>query len=86
VKIGCRPCERGRRRFARCSSTYLSDPGRDEAVVRGPKIVKKGVHLGPLNEGERARKTRATNPALTHPSLCLTLLVKVGSVKAAWCG
>jgi len=32
----------------------LSDPGRGEAVVReGAKnSVKKGAHLGPLNEGE----------------------------------
>jgi len=49
---------------------------------RGPKIaLKKGVHLGPLNEGGRARETRDAGCSLiAHPpSWC-------GSVKAVWCG
>jgi hypothetical protein len=48
--------------------------------------VKKGAHLGPSNEGERTRETRAAHPShspVAHlPSLCS----RGGSVKAAWCG
>jgi len=49
----------------------LSDPrGRGEGVVQEgtQNSVKKGAHLGPLNEGERAHETRGAHPALTLAS------------------
>jgi hypothetical protein len=65
-EIGCPPYQAWEKRHPRSSSTCLSDPlGRDKVVVweGGPKIaLKKGAHLGPLNEGERARETRAAHP------------------------
>jgi hypothetical protein len=45
----------------RSSGIRLSDlPGRDEAVVQeeAQNSVRKGAHLGPSNEDERARETR----------------------------
>jgi hypothetical protein len=48
--------------FPHSSSTRLSDlPGRDEAVVQegAQNSVRKGAHLGPSNENERAREMRA---------------------------
>ena len=48
---------------------------------RGPKTaLKKGAHLGPLNEGERARETRAAHPLLTllHPTREVGVLKRHG--------
>jgi hypothetical protein len=74
-KMGCR-IYKHERRDSRVFEYCLSDPpGRDEAVVREGTLnsVKKGAHLGPLNEGERARETRGAHPALNLPHLLARL-------------
>jgi hypothetical protein len=84
-ETGCRPYEHGRGSHALQVPIYRIHQDETAVVQAGaPNSVKKSAHLGPSNEGESSRETRAASRStcghLPH------LAREGGSVKAARCG